>query len=226
MPDKSIEIGRMIFFTTNDTASMEKTTADFTVCSQWGLDLDGFNLFLMGIHRERMEVPKIAPMILRMTRAVRGDFAMIEEKQSGIGVIQTLRGPDGRGLTIKSYGAGNPHAARDKVARSTIAQNRFESSQVYFPVGNPGWLQPCVAELLGFPESAHDDFVDTVSQAAWYAHNQDQQLTGGQKPEPAGGGAQQSGGGMPSAWGIGGPIGGSSISRMPAAHGVGGYQQW
>ena len=239
--DLVVEFGDIELFTTSDTASVEKTTADFTVCCQWALELLSFNLILLGVCREKMEVPKIAPMIRRMTRAIHGDFAMIEEKQSGIGVIQALRGQDGGGLTVKSY---MPHAyngTRDKVARSTIAQNRFEAGQVYFPVGNPGWLQPCVAELLGFPESAHDDFVDCVSMACWYAHNRDKQLMGGSRPEAVGSGAQQGGGSMPSAWGAGAIAGGGgpasggvsvgmgpgmATSRMPMANGGGYRSSW
>lgn len=139
---------------------------------------------------------------------------MIEEKHCGIGVIQALRGTEGRGLTVKSYLPHAHNGTRDKVARSTIAQNRFEAGQVYFPTGNPGWLQPCVAELLGFPESAHDDFVDTVSQACWYVHNQEY-LLGGKtsKPECVGGGAQQSGGMMPSANGSSGTASGGGYAN-------------
>lgn len=161
------EHGTRIRFITADTASKEKTTSDPTVICVWDMT-QAFDLCLVHAIRERMEVPKIAPLIL--SEAVRwgAEFVLIEDAASGIGVIQTLRGPAGNGLAVKNY---SPHG-KDKVARSTIAQIRMEAGQVYFPATEAPWLSECLTELLSFPVGAHDDFVDNLSMAAWWVSTQ------------------------------------------------------
>ena len=154
-------------FITADTASKEKTSADYTVICAWGLDLVKFNLILLAAHREKMEVPAVLPAVRNAAISSGAEFVMIEDAASGIGVIQGLRGKDGHGISVKSY---NPNH-NDKVGRSTVAQIRMEAGQIYFPVGNPGWLDPIIAELLGFPVGEHDDCVDNFSMASHYAQH-------------------------------------------------------
>lgn len=168
--DGSIRIsphGSRLVFTTADTASKEKTTADPTVICTWAMTRE-YDLLLLGVIRERMEIPKIAPVILQEARRFGSDFVLIEDAASGIGVIQELRGVRGGGLTVKGYSPAN----RDKVARSTIAQIRMSEGQVYFPVGENKTLTECQNELLAFPLGAHDDFVDNLSMAAWWVSTQ------------------------------------------------------
>lgn len=164
---KLAPLGSRMVFTTADTASKEKTTSDPTVIATWAVT-SNYDLLLLGVVRERMEVPKIAPRVMQEVRRFQSDFVLIEDAASGIGVIQELRGSRGGGLTVKSYSP----ASRDKVSRSTIAQIRMSEGQVYFPVGENKVLTECQNELLQFPLGAHDDFVDNLSMAAWWVSTQ------------------------------------------------------
>jgi len=172
------EHGTRVRFITADTASKEKTTSDPTVICVWDMT-QAYDLCLVHAIRERMEVPRIAPLILSESARWGVEFVLIEDAASGIGVIQTLRGPAGNGLAVKNY---SPHG-RDKVARSTIAQIRMEAGQVYFPANEAPWLSECLTELLAFPVGSNDDFVDNLSMAAWWVSTQHRGESGGKPPE-------------------------------------------
>jgi predicted phage terminase large subunit-like protein len=164
-PDQAdiiVPINELTTFVTADTASKEKTTSDFTCISSWGYHQRSGSLILIHALMTRMEVPRIADAILAQSSACRAEFVMIEDAQCGIGVIQELRGPKGKGIAIQNY---NPNGV-DKIARSTTAQVKMAAGQIFFPSGQPGWLVEPYAQLLGFPQASHDDFVDTVSMAA------------------------------------------------------------
>ena len=53
---------------------------------------------------------------------------------------------------------------RDKKTRLSVESAKFKSGQVYFPERAP-WLAELEAELFSFPQSRHDDQVDSISQA-------------------------------------------------------------
>lgn len=173
--DLLITMQELIFFITSDTASVESNLADFTCISTWAFHQRSGSLILIESRLAKMEVPKIAPAIINQSARDKSQFTMVEHAQCGIGVIQELRGPKGNGMAVVDYRPGN----RDKVHRSTTAQIKVDSGQVYFPAGRPGWLDACLAQLIGFPNSTNDDFVDTLSMAAQWAHERHQTGNGG-----------------------------------------------
>jgi len=175
LPDVVLAIQELIFFITADTASKEKTTADFTCISTWAFHQRTGSLLLIHSLLSRMEVPRIGEAIINQSRAGRCQFVRIESAQCGIGVIQELRGPKGDGIAVQDY---NPNSG-DKVARSTTAQIKMEAGQIYFPDGRPNWLDAPMAQMIGFPQATHDDFVDTLSMAADWAHSRHQTGAGG-----------------------------------------------
>lgn len=171
-PDIVLAIGELQFFITADTASKEKTTADYTCISTWAFHQRSGSLILIHSLLARLEVPKIGEAIINQSAASRCQFVMIEGAQCGIGVIQELRGPKGKGMAIHDY---NPHTG-DKIARSTTAQIKLEAGQIYFPDGRPTWLDMPFAQMIGFPAATHDDFVDTLSMAAHWVHSRHQSI--------------------------------------------------
>ena len=56
----------------------------------------------------------------------------------------------------------------DKMIRMSIQSAKFESGQVFFPTQAP-WLADLEMELFAFPQSRHDDQVDSISQALAHA---------------------------------------------------------
>ena len=55
----------------------------------------------------------------------------------------------------------------NKLTRMSIQSAKFESGQVLFPKQAP-WLADLEAEIFAFPNAAHDDQVDSISQALAY----------------------------------------------------------
>ena len=158
------------YFVTADTASSQKADSAYTVICTWALETKQCNMMLVDVVRNKFLVPDIAPEIHKAVARWNAKFAMIEAKDSGIGVIQQLRNK--QGLTIRDFQPARYPAyngATDKISRSTIAQNRMEAGQIWLPRQAP-WLHDFQAELLAFPQGEYADQVDNLSMAAIYAN--------------------------------------------------------
>jgi predicted phage terminase large subunit-like protein len=81
---------------------------------------------------------------------------LIEDASTGSALIQELRFTSHSGIGVKP--------TNDKITRMQIAAAKFESGKVFFPRTAP-WLADLEAELFSFPQSRHDDQVDSISQA-------------------------------------------------------------
>jgi predicted phage terminase large subunit-like protein len=84
---------------------------------------------------------------------------LIEEKSSGMSLIQDLRAAQVSVIGIKPE--------TDKRTRLYTCAPHFESGSVFFPEPEQkaAWMDDLVAELLAFPGGKHDDQVDSISQA-------------------------------------------------------------
>ncbi len=155
-----------------DTAFTEKTTGDPTAHTCWGLfnHKQGKKVVLLDAWSEHLGYPDLRKRIAEDYRAVYGekdkkvDAVLIEEKGSGISLVQDLRRAN---IPIRTY---NPGRA-DKVARLHAVAPLLEGGLVYLPEskkragGFPTWTDQFVAQLLSFPNGEHDDYVDTMTQA-------------------------------------------------------------
>lgn len=180
-------------FVTADTASKDKTTADYTVICAWALHEPTGWLFLLDCYRDKLEVPSIAPEVYKMAFKHDALFVMIEDASSGTGVIQQLR----RGIksardrrmqmryTVRGFNPGNT----DKVSRSTVAQIKMENGEVFFPADSPFWLTTFCTELLMFGSEScdHDDQVDNLTMASWYADGKCRDSSSQSRPSVVGG---------------------------------------
>ena len=94
----------------------------------------------------------------------RVDLVLVEDKASGISIIQDLQRA---GIPVRGY---NPGRA-DKVQRLHLVANIIAHGRVYIPesmvhAGQPrDWAEPLVSQICSFPEAARDDLTDTVTQA-------------------------------------------------------------
>lgn len=194
---KVVHKANCIRFATADTASTLKTHADNSAIGVWDLSLSTFDLILLHVHLERMEIPQVRKILEKLAVIWKLHYLAIEYAAAGIGVVQDLR--MAKGLSVKALHPVSQiereHGAKatlsDKVARASIAQIRMESGQIYFPEDAPDWLGPLTSELLAFSPAmthAHDDQVDMLSYAAIEAHNRSLagggQMSGGQTPLP------------------------------------------
>ena len=159
-----------------DTAYTERTTGDPTACSVWGIfkPLDRpLCAMLIDCWSEHLAYPDLKPKLLEDYTAVYGepgkrvDLVLIEEKASGQSLIQDL----GRAhVQVRGYNPGK----LDKVQRVHLISNIISAGRVYLPESTKkkgyvrDWAEPFVQQVCSFPETQHDDYVDTMSQALRY----------------------------------------------------------
>lgn len=165
-----------------DTAFTDKTQNDPTACTVWGIfrptDSSPHCVILLDAWREYLKYPELRMRCKEDYKAKYGDarapvdIVLIEEKGSGIPLIQDLQRA---GVYVRPYNPGKP----DKIMRLHSVSHLAYNGRVYIPESRkvPGeivsWAEEFVRELCGFPNSPHDDYVDTFSQAMALLRDQD-----------------------------------------------------
>ena len=92
------------------------------------------------------------------------DLILIEDKASGISLIQDLQRAH---LPVRGY---NPGRA-DKIQRLSIVANIIAHKRVWIPESTTkkgyvrDWAEGFVSQICSFPDSTHDDYVDSATQA-------------------------------------------------------------
>jgi predicted phage terminase large subunit-like protein len=168
-----------------DTAFTERTTGDPSACSVWGVfhHDNRMNVMLLDCWAERMSYPDLRDKMLSdwnsqyagderdpINNAKRPDIVLIEEKGSGQSLIQDLRRAK---VHIAAY---NPLRA-DKVSRAHVIAPLLENGLVWLPEsknrkGQPvTWADGFMSQMSRFPNDAHDDYVDTMTQALRLLHD-------------------------------------------------------
>jgi predicted phage terminase large subunit-like protein len=141
-----------------DTASTLAETSDYSVATVWGSV--GVDFHLLDVVRGRFEAPELRRRMIEVSDHWDADATIVENTELGRAVVQDLR-VSGRFRPILQ----TPNF--DKEARLLAQAARFEGGQVHLPKEAP-WLADYLAELTGFPNSKHDDQVDSTSQALRY----------------------------------------------------------
>ena len=156
-----------------DTAYTEKTQNDPTACTVWGVfhDEKKHAVMLLDAWCEHIAYPNLRQRIKKEFSATtyganeqKADIVLIEEKGSGISLVQELRGT---GIPVTPY---NPGRA-DKVQRLHTVSNLVYNDMVYIPESKQRkgefvtWADEFVSQVCSFPLVEHDDYVDTFSQA-------------------------------------------------------------
>ena len=141
-----------------DTASKEKHFNDYSVCTTWGMKKQ--KLYLLEVFRKRLDYPALKKAVIEHYRKFMPNDVLIEDKSSGIALIQDLRESQIYSLKpIKPEG--------DKLTRLFANAGVFESGKALLPV-RASWLAEYVHELTSFPSGKFDDQVDSTSQALKY----------------------------------------------------------
>lgn len=168
-----------------DTAFTEKTANDPTACTVYGVFTrsDGLKCaMLLDAWDENLNYPALRKRAMKDWKARYGgipgdqlhpsrrtDVVLVEEKGSGISLLQDLRAAR---VPVHSY---NPGRA-DKHARAQLALPMYELDLFYIPESpkRPGevisWALAFLRQLTTFGPKvvAHDDYVDTFTQAMIY----------------------------------------------------------
>jgi predicted phage terminase large subunit-like protein len=157
-----------------DTAFTEKTTNDPTACTVYGVFRPSPDephcVMIIDAWKDFLKYPELRKKAAEDYKNTYGeqeakvDLMVIEDKGSGIALIQDLQRA---GLPIRKYNPGKP----DKVMRLHAVSHLVYNGRVYIPESKkvPGefvtWAEDFLREVCAFPNSEHDDYVDTFSQA-------------------------------------------------------------
>lgn len=138
-----------------DTAYKPKLQNDPSVCTTW-LQTKDNKYYLLDCFVMRGEYPDVKRAVQSRYDQFKPQAVLIEDKASGQSLIQELRHTRIPVIAIQPE--------NDKITRLNSVSTIFEAKQVYLPE-NASWLADYEHELLSFPLAAHDDQVDSTSQA-------------------------------------------------------------
>lgn len=144
-----------------DTAFKEKEQNDFSVCTTWLLSGEGY--FLLDYWRARVLFPDLQKQVVMQYYKHRPNVVLIEDAASGQSLIQVLQRETK--IPIKPI-----KAIKDKITRAHLVTPLIESGKVYLPK-NAWFLADIINECSEFPYGAHDDIVDSITQALSYLRN-------------------------------------------------------
>ena len=163
-----------------DTAFLKNETADFTSVTTWGVFYpegrmaqhvtmeDGqevsrlyegteAHIILLDAVKGRYNFPELKQRALSLYQYWEPDSVIIEGKASGIPLTHELRKI---GVPVQNY---TPTRGNDKVMRANSVSDIFASGNVWAP--KETWAEDLIDECHQFPSSAHDDQVDSTTQA-------------------------------------------------------------
>lgn len=146
-----------------DTANKSSELNDYSVCTTWGVKNNRY--YLLHVLRKRLEYPDLKRSVKEMVTQFKPHAILIEDKSSGIALIQDLKN-DGVSRIVPYL----PNAGMDKEMRLFAQTALFENGQVFLPQQAP-WLDEYKNELFSFPGTKYDDQVDSTTQALDYLKN-------------------------------------------------------
>lgn len=135
----------------------------------------GMCVMVIDCWQEKLTYPDLRPKIIDEFESVYGegkekkrvDLLLVEDKAAGISLIQDLQRAH---LPVIGY---NPGRA-DKTQRLSIVSNIIRAGRVWVPESSKrkgfvrDWAEGMVSQICSFPETAHDEFVDCISQGLRY----------------------------------------------------------
>jgi len=145
-----------------DTAFKKNEENDYSVCTTWAESNNRY--WLIDIFRERLEFPELKRKVVELDEKFKPNEIIIEDKASGISLIQEL--DSSTTLPLKPIKVGNI----DKVTRVHSITPIIEAGKVilYAQMDNVNEL---LNESEEFPNGEYDDMVDSMSQALEYLRN-------------------------------------------------------
>lgn len=141
-----------------DTAFQAKTGSDYSVCTTWAECANGY--YLVDLFKQRVEFPELKRAANVLYQKHKPNGVLIEDKASGQSLVQELRRETNIPIVAIKVDS-------DKVSRAYAVTPMIESGRVFLPEGAP-WLLDYINSLATFPNAAHDDDVDSTTQALNY----------------------------------------------------------
>jgi predicted phage terminase large subunit-like protein len=141
-----------------DTAFKTKEANDYSVCTTWGEGELGY--YLLDVLKGKWEFPELKRLATSHAEKWKPHAVLVEDKASGQSLIQELR--TGTKLFVVPVAK-----EQDKVSCANAVTPIIESGRVFLPEGHPE-VAALVVSHSQFPNGAHDDDVDSVTQALNY----------------------------------------------------------
>jgi predicted phage terminase large subunit-like protein len=140
-----------------DMAFKDTKASDFVVGQVWARF--GAEVYLLDQVRDRMDFPATAAAVKALSmKWPQAHAKLVEDKANGPAIIAQLR------ATVSGLIAVTPQDS--KYARASSVAPFVEAGNVYLPDPSlAAWIGDYVVEHTSFPNAAHDDQVDTTSQA-------------------------------------------------------------
>jgi predicted phage terminase large subunit-like protein len=136
-----------------DTAIKNSDANDYSVCTSW-IEAEG-RYYLIDIFRDKLEYPDLKKQFIKLAEKFSPDAILIEDKATGQAIIQDLK----REINFPIIPI-NP--TEDKITRAARASLFFESEKIFIKKELMDF--ELESELLSFPNSRHDDQVDSITQ--------------------------------------------------------------
>jgi predicted phage terminase large subunit-like protein len=145
-----------------DTAFTKNERSDYSACTTWGVfylneDKNDANVILLDAMKERLEFPELKKRAMEMYREFEPDAFIVEAKASGAPLIYELRA---MGIPVQEF---TPVRGNDKISRVNSVSDLFASGKIWAP--RTRWADDVIEEMAAFPNSDHDDLVDSTTQA-------------------------------------------------------------
>ena len=145
-----------------DTAFTKNERSDYSACTTWGVfykdeNPDDAHIILLDAFKRRMEFPELKDTAYRHYMEWEPDAFIVEAKASGAPLIFELRQ---MGIPVSEF---TPSRGNDKIARINSVSDLFASGKVWAP--RTRWAEEVMEEMAAFPNSDHDDLVDSSTQA-------------------------------------------------------------
>ncbi len=145
-----------------DTAFTKNERSDYSACTTWGVfykneNAEDAHVILLDAFKKRMEFPELKDKAYKHYMEYQPDSFIVEAKASGAPLIYELRQ---MGIPVQEF---TPTRGNDKIARINAVSDLFASGKVWAP--RTRWAEEVMEEMASFPNSEHDDLVDSSTQA-------------------------------------------------------------
>jgi predicted phage terminase large subunit-like protein len=145
-----------------DTAFTKNERSDYSACTTWGVfykdeDKNDSHIILLDALKERLEFPELKQRAMQMYTEWEPDACIVEAKASGAPLVFELRK---MGIPVQEF---TPTRGNDKITRVNSVSDLFASGKVWAP--RKRWAEEVIEEMAAFPNSDHDDLVDSATQA-------------------------------------------------------------
>jgi len=145
-----------------DTAFLKTERADYSACTTWGVfymneNIEDAHIILLDAFKKRMEFPELKEKAFNHYKEWEPDAFIVEAKASGAPLIFELRA---MGIPVQEF---TPSRGNDKMVRINSVSDLFASGKVWAP--STRWADELMEEMAAFPNSDHDDLVDSATQA-------------------------------------------------------------